>query len=205
MGTFNYFTNIPAANNNPSDDQPDMATNTNSINSIIDVDHYTFSSDSSRDGWHKQVTIPLTTTQAAQTDPASVIHTATGTVTTKSECYFKNQNASFLMSGVRAFGSFVGVPAGTAVGTAVTPTTQSNVSAIENTTSTNSNRKYIVELSSGATITNNAMVIVFLNTIEFIPTYTLVANVLTITCNLSGLGISPNMNGTIVNFVILQV
>ena len=59
-------------------------------------------------------------------------------------------------------------------------------------------------LSSTAVGQNSAKELL-LNNIAFMPTYTLVANVLTITCNLSGLGIAPNMDGTIVNFVILQV
>jgi len=205
MGTFTYYNDIPAANNNPSSDQPKMTNNTNVIDQILDVDHYTFET-ADKDGEHKQINFPFITAQGAQTDPASVIHTTTGTVTTKSECYFKNQNASFLISGVRAFGSFLGVPAGTTVGTTITPTTQSNVSTIENTTSTGNNRKYIVNLSSGATITNSAVVLIFINDIAFLPSYTLVANVLTITCSLSGLGTPPiNMAGNIVNFVILQV
>ena len=37
-----YNTGIPAANDNPSDDQPDMLTNTNSINSWVAIDHHGF-------------------------------------------------------------------------------------------------------------------------------------------------------------------
>jgi len=50
---FTYNENIPAANNNPSVDQPNMQTNTNSIDSIIDVDHFSF--ETNFDGTHKQV------------------------------------------------------------------------------------------------------------------------------------------------------
>ncbi len=50
---FTYNNNIPAANNNPSVDQPNMLTNTNSIDSIINVDHYSF--ETNFDGTHKQV------------------------------------------------------------------------------------------------------------------------------------------------------
>lgn len=55
MPTFTYNNGIPSAPNNPSDDQPKMRTNTNSIDSIIDVDHYSFESSGSRDGHHKHV------------------------------------------------------------------------------------------------------------------------------------------------------
>lgn len=54
MPTFNYTTNIPDANNNPSADQPDMKINTNSIDSLLNVDHYSFE-ESGFDGTHRQV------------------------------------------------------------------------------------------------------------------------------------------------------
>jgi len=50
---FTYNNGIPAANNNPSVDQPNMQTNTDSIDSIINVDHYSF--ETNFDGTHKQV------------------------------------------------------------------------------------------------------------------------------------------------------
>ncbi len=55
MPTFTYNENIPFASNDPSDDQPKMQTNTNSINSIINVDHYSFESSGGRDGYHKPI------------------------------------------------------------------------------------------------------------------------------------------------------
>lgn len=59
MPTFDYFLNIPDGPNNPSNDQPRMQTNTNSIDSIIAVDHYTFEQGNlNRDGWHQQSTYP---------------------------------------------------------------------------------------------------------------------------------------------------
>ena len=42
MVQWNYNLNIPAAANNPSVDQPDMQTNTNSISNLINVDHIGF-------------------------------------------------------------------------------------------------------------------------------------------------------------------
>lgn len=57
MPLFTYTTNIPATNNNPSTDQPDMKINTNSTNSILGVDLYSFNN--SNGGWHKQVTLPI--------------------------------------------------------------------------------------------------------------------------------------------------
>lgn len=59
MPSFAYNTGIPAAADNPSNDQPDMLQNTNSINSIIAVDHYSFGSSANFDGFHKQITLPV--------------------------------------------------------------------------------------------------------------------------------------------------
>ncbi len=49
--SFVYTQNIPASGNLPAADQPNLQTNTNSINSIIDVDHYPFGT--GIDGQHK--------------------------------------------------------------------------------------------------------------------------------------------------------
>lgn len=68
MPTFAYNTGIPNGPNNPSDDQPLMQTNTNSINSIIGVDHYTFGTGASvtngSDGYHKIIHLPPQSTPA---------------------------------------------------------------------------------------------------------------------------------------------
>ena len=56
--TFAYNQNIPFATNNPSNDQPLMEQNTNSIYSILNVDHYTFGTGPLGDGKHKQIQMP---------------------------------------------------------------------------------------------------------------------------------------------------
>jgi len=53
MPFYNYNNNIPFSTNNPSNDQPLMETNTNSINSIIGVDHFSFQNNNG--GTHQQV------------------------------------------------------------------------------------------------------------------------------------------------------
>jgi len=50
--SFTYNRDIPAANNNPSSDQPLMQTNTNSIYDIINQDHVTFGN-GTESGYHK--------------------------------------------------------------------------------------------------------------------------------------------------------
>ena len=61
--TFTFDNSIPAANNNPSTDQPSMLINNQSTESIIAVDHVSFNE--TNGGYHKQVrllneTIPAT-------------------------------------------------------------------------------------------------------------------------------------------------
>ncbi len=51
----NYNSDIPAANNNPSDDQSLMLTNTNSIRTWVTIDHFGFGE--SDGGLHKQTRI----------------------------------------------------------------------------------------------------------------------------------------------------
>jgi hypothetical protein len=53
MPNFIYKDNIPFPTNNPSTDQPDMLTNTNSIDSIIGIDHFSFNN--TNGGTHQQV------------------------------------------------------------------------------------------------------------------------------------------------------
>lgn len=57
MPFFNYNRDIPFEDNNPSVDQPNMKTNTNSTDDLINVDHYSF--EQSLGGLHKQVQMPL--------------------------------------------------------------------------------------------------------------------------------------------------
>lgn len=87
---FNYIQNIPFATNNPSADQPNMQTNTNSINSIIGVDHITFNQATGieSDGWHKVIHFR---TQAA--NPVAIagigqLYTKTLTIGNTDQCLF---------------------------------------------------------------------------------------------------------------------
>lgn len=99
--TFSYNNSVPATNNNPSVDQPDMLTNTQSINSLVAVDHVSFNTASG--GTHLQTTFSSKNTPLAQTDPQSVLYTASGTASTVADLRFVNQNATFLPNAVRAW------------------------------------------------------------------------------------------------------
>lgn len=110
--SFTFSTTVPAAPDNPSVDQPDMLQNNVAINGILAVDHITFNLLGG--GQHKQVTFNGKNVPGAQTDPQSTLYTnnvtATGTNTasasTVSSAYFRNQNAIYPISMVRAFGAF---------------------------------------------------------------------------------------------------
>ena len=64
--TISYTLGIPAANNNPSVDQPDMLVNNDNIAQLIGIDHCNFNaSPPELSGQHLHVTFP-----AAQSDPS---------------------------------------------------------------------------------------------------------------------------------------
>lgn len=98
--SINYNLNIPAAANNPSDDQPNMQINTNAINSWTGIDHVDFSGNPA--GTHQQVTFSSQNTPGAQSDPSCVLYSATGVASTVSDVKFVNQNGTFLLNSVRA-------------------------------------------------------------------------------------------------------
>lgn len=115
--TFTFNTAVPAANNNPSVDQPDMLVNNQSTDGIINVDHISFNA--MNGGQHKQVTFNNKNVPAAQTDPQSVLYTTnviaaafnTASASTVAEMFFRNQNAgggnnSLPISMIKAFGAF---------------------------------------------------------------------------------------------------
>lgn len=57
MQNFNYTRGIPFLTHDPSNDQPPMQTNTNSVDDLIDVDHYSFGENFG--GGHRQVQMPV--------------------------------------------------------------------------------------------------------------------------------------------------
>ena len=53
-----FYPAIPASNNSPTQDQPNMQQNNATLNQWVAVDHVGFNTSSSISGMHKQVTIP---------------------------------------------------------------------------------------------------------------------------------------------------
>ena len=82
MPSFTYTRDIPFSTNNPSNDQPIMQTNTNSIDDIIKVDHYSFGSVGNFDGFHKQVTLPVSSVIPTIAGNQGSVYTKTATTAT---------------------------------------------------------------------------------------------------------------------------
>lgn len=108
MTAFSYNNNVPATNNNPSVDQPDMKINTQSIEQLIAVDHVSFNSAGSgppdgSGGHHLQVTFDSKNTPIDPTDPVSTLYTTSGVATTVADMRFRNDNGIFPVNLIRAY------------------------------------------------------------------------------------------------------
>lgn len=146
MTSFSYTKEIPASGNDPSVDQPNMKTNTDSINDILAVDHVTFNV--ADGGTHKQVTMSSKNTPAAQTDPQSVIYTANGTASTNAQVFFVNAAQTLLLSIIKAYGF--------ANSSGIVSSQSVNVSSVVR----NSAGNYTVTLTGGAVATADYGVLV---------------------------------------------
>ena len=104
MPTYSYNSSVPAADHDPSVDQPTMQTNALSIQSIWSEDHYTFGSDGSVDGQHKIIRFPSNVLPSAPSGLGLVGYTQPGTAdNTRSQFFVQNSSNSILMTGIRAF------------------------------------------------------------------------------------------------------
>ena len=159
MPDVTYFTDIPDGPNNPSQDQPLMKINTNATDQIIAVDHYSFNTSDSSGGYHRQCTFAGKNTPGAQTDPASTLFTGNGTASTNAELFYKNQDATFIVSGVKAFGNFTQV--NTAAPVAVTLQNGYNVVSINKVGTT----RYDVTLTTNAVKGANPVIFVTINSV----------------------------------------
>lgn len=187
--SFTYTQNIPLDTNSPAEDQPDMKDNTNSTYSILNVDLYTF--DSANAGKHQQVTIPARNAPGAQTDPACVVYTAAGTASTVSNLILRNQNATFLLSCIRAFGVFTGAAG------AIVASNSYNISSISGAVGAT---VYTITLTAGATTGSSACILVHCSSAaanEINTHVTLAANVVTITT-------AQTSASYTISFVVLQ-
>lgn len=106
MSSYTFNTGIPAANNNPSNDQPQMLQNNVSTNGILGVDHITFNA--SNGGTHKQMSMAQFSTPVLPSGAeAAVLYPDAGKIdTAHSQLYFKNFDGTYPLSIVKAYGVF---------------------------------------------------------------------------------------------------
>lgn len=196
MTAFTFNVGVPATNNNPSVDQPDMLINNVSNNAIWAVDHVTFNTAGSggagaSGGQHLQVTFNAKATPGAMVDPLAIVYTFDGVANTvHPQLYFKNSQGIFPLSSIRAFGSFL------TVGGTTAPTLINSFNIVSGTQPSHGSYEFILE--TNATNGNNVLVFPFINTSNNI-TYTYVNPTLTITTS-SVIG-----SGNIINFIVIQI
>lgn len=150
--TFIFNTGIPAVNNNPSVDQPDMLQNNVSTDGILAVDHISFNTNNG--GNHLQVHFPVYSSPSVVNGSAtqgSVLYGAAGTAdAAHAQLYFKTaQNAGTFVLPVTCLRAWAFVSGG--VGPGVIASQAVNVSSIVR----NSTGVYTITLSTNAVSSAN--------------------------------------------------
>lgn len=103
MTNITYTEDIPNPPNDPSVDAPVMQQNTNAVATLLEEDHYGFNDNDG--GEHQFVRIPNHVTPSSPDDAEdSSIYTATSAVSGKANLLFQNQNATYLLSSIKAMG-----------------------------------------------------------------------------------------------------
>jgi len=188
--SFTYNDNVPATNNNPSFDQPKMLENTISIEQIWEVDHLTFSSNPA--GTHKQLTFHQFASPAVPgAGQPSVVYPGTSANQVDmahAQLYFQHELATFLLSAIRAFGSFSFTDGAT---------TFVNSYNCASLTVTTSPRLATVTLNTNCTSGTSFVVVPFINGGDTL-TYTIAANTVQFTTGTGGVN-------KVVSFIVLQV
>lgn len=197
--TFTFNTTIPAAQNNPSNDQPIMLSNNVATNGILNVDHITFNE--ANGGQHKQVTFNNKNVPGSQTDPQSVLYTNSGTASTISQLFFKNQNAILPVSLIAAYAQC----SGSSVNGAIVPNNQFNISSVSRTAA----GQYQVTLLANVTTGTNYGIIVTSNNVSLTSLTNIIANytissatVFNLIFNSKGVAVTDPTNFT---FIVLQI
>ena len=188
--TFPISTFVPAANNDPADDQPLIQQNFANINGYLQVDHTNPAAIGA--GQHEQVTFNNKNIPGVQTDPTSTLYTDSGSASSISQLLYKNQNITLPVSALRAFGVF----ASNAVIGPLVMLNDYNVGSAAVTVV--SPRTYQINLITNAVSSNNAAVLINASFGLNPPTinYSLVGGVLTLTVTSGAAGI--------ISFAVLQ-
>ena len=189
---------IPAANNDPADDQPLMQQNFANISSFLAVDH--IAPGTIGDGFHKQITYFTENIPGAVTDPVSIGFTAnaallpstSNSATTVAQEFYKNNNGIFPTSALRAFALFTNAP-----GPVIPISNGFNVVSINNATAALM-QTYTITLTAGATNGTNFLVLVTVSNNAVVYTYSVAANVITLILNVAAIPL-------LVNVAVLQI
>jgi len=189
--SFTFNTGIPAANNDPSVDQPDMLSNNVSTNGILAVDHVSFNT--ANGGTHKQTTFIGKNPPGAQVDPTAVLYTNDGVANTAHpQLRYRNSQGIFPISALRAGAVFQIV----GVNGAVIPTNSFNIASIV-ASGAPAGRIYTITLNANTVNSDDVIVSIDFSNRNTSADYTFIGGVLTITVN-------NGIAGNLANFSILQ-
>ena len=190
--TYPIYTNIPAANNDPADDQPLMQINNANIAGYLGIDHV--APGALGDGFHQHVTyynkFPPVAPIIGQ---VAIGYTNVGIANAAvPENFYTNASGTFPLSCVKAFGSFDTQAPG-----AVPLINGYNITSITGTTATH----YDVVTTAGAISGNNVVIFATCSTTAtgILTGYAFVNPTLGINVALA----TPN--GRRINFAILQI
>jgi len=197
MTSFTYTTGVPNPPNDPSNDVPLMQTNTNSILSIIAVDHVGFNTPgpnpAGSGGQHLQITYNSENPPSVPADPIGITYTNAGVVSASHpQLFYQNSQGNFPLSALRAMGVFATI--GGAAG-AVTPSSAYNIASI--TASGGNPNNYTIVLKAN-TVSGNNIVVSTQASNDLSITYTFANPNLVIT--FSGLSV-----GAALSFLVFQI
>lgn len=201
MTNFAYITGIPATNNNPSDDQPDMLNNNDNGALIWETDHIGFNAPNG--GLHQQSSYPAFSSGIVPVgnDPneGSVAYPAAGVADpTIAQYYFRNVNSTLPLSCIKAFLTFANP---NAVLPSV-PFTGFNIDSVSSTNPPGFLQFAITLTANSFKNTQPVITLITPNAVNLVVPpffqYSWAGNVLTITINSSS-------SITALNVVILQI
>ncbi len=145
-----YNPGIPLSTDYVGASQQPILDNFNQLNVQFAVDHTAFNTGSGNgDGFHKKVTLVSKAAPGAQTDPSSVLYSASGTASTVAQLFYRNQNAIYQVSPIKAWAFCNGTSGG------ITSSQSSNVTSFTR----NSTGQYTVVLPANAVSSANYVVI----------------------------------------------
>lgn len=186
--SFIFISSIPTASSIPSQDQNTLRTNAQSIQGLIAVDHVGFNAAVNTGGRHNQVTYNALQNPATPTDPVCILFPKNDSFNHPNQ-FFINSQGTFLLSCVKAFGSFVC----TSGNANISPINSFNIS----TTIAKPGPgqvTYVVTLTGNAVTGNNVVVLANSSSASTAIGYSFSSGILTLIADAS----------SIVSFVILQ-